>query len=54
MNPLQDLDISTEGRFEKQVFNPFDFQKVLIDEGNDPDTTSLMINLKLLIRHILV
>ena len=37
MNPLQDLDISTEGHFEKQVFNPFGFQKVLIDEGNDPD-----------------
>ena len=37
MNPLQDLDISTEGHFGKQVFNPFDFQKVLIDEGNDPD-----------------
>ena len=37
MNPLQELDISTEGHFEKQVFNPFDFQKVLIDEGNDPD-----------------
>ena len=37
MNPLQDLDISTEGNFEKQIFNPFDFQKVLIDESNDPD-----------------
>ena len=37
MNPLQDLDISTEGHFEKQIFNPFDFQKVLIDEVNDPD-----------------
>ena len=37
MNPLQELDISTEGHFEKQVLNPFDFQKVLIDEGNDPD-----------------
>ena len=37
MNPLQELDISTEGHFEKQVFNPFDFQKVLVDEGNDPD-----------------
>ena len=37
MNPIKDLDISTEGHFEKQVFNPFDFQKVLIDEGNDPD-----------------
>ena len=37
MNPLQDLDIFAEGHFEKQVFNPFDFQKVLIDEGNDPD-----------------
>ena len=34
---LQDLDISTEGHFEKQVFNPFDFQKVLIDKGNGPD-----------------
>ena len=37
MNPLQDLDISTEGHFEKQIFNPFGFQKVLIDEGNDSD-----------------
>ena len=37
MNPLQDLDISTEGHFEKQIFNPFDFQKVLIDEVNDLD-----------------
>ena len=37
MNPLQDLDISTEGNFEKQIFNPFDFQKALIDEVNDPD-----------------
>ena len=37
MNPLQDLDISTEGHFEKQLFNPFDFQKVLIDEGDDRD-----------------
>ena len=34
---LQDLDISIEGHFEKQVFNPFDFQKVLIDEGSGPD-----------------
>ena len=37
MNSLHDLDISTEGHFEKQVFNPFDFQKVFIDEGNDSD-----------------
>ena len=37
MKQLQDLDISTEGHFEKQIFNPFDFQKVLIDESNDPD-----------------
>ena len=37
MTPLQDLDISTEGHCEKQIFNPFDFQKVLIDESNDPD-----------------
>ena len=29
--------ISTEGHLEKQVFNPFDFPKVLIDESNDPD-----------------
>ena len=27
MNPLQDLDISTEGHFKKQVFNPFRFLK---------------------------
>ena len=37
MNPLQDLDISTEGHVEKQIFNLFDFQKVLIDESNNPD-----------------
>ena len=37
MTPLQDLDISTEGHCAKQIFNPFDFQKVLIDERNDPD-----------------
>ena len=41
MNPLQDLDVSTEGHFEKQIFNPFDFQKVLIDESNDPDINLL-------------
>ena len=37
MNPLQDLDISTEGHFEKQIFNPLDFQIVLIDEVNGPN-----------------
>ena len=37
MNPLQDLDISREGHCEKQLFNPSDFQKVLIDEGDDRD-----------------
>ena len=37
MNPLQDLDISTEGHFKKQIFNPFDFKKVLTEESNDPD-----------------
>ena len=37
MNQLQDLDISTEGHFEKQIFNPLDFQKVLIDKSNNPD-----------------
>ena len=41
MNPLQDLDISTEGNFEKQNLNPFDFQKVLIDESNDVDINFL-------------
>ena len=47
MNPLQDLGISTEGHFEKQIFNPFDFQNVLIDESNILISTFLMINLKL-------
>ena len=37
MDLLQDLCISTERHFEKQIFNPFDFQKALIDESNDPD-----------------
>ena len=37
MNPLQDLDIATEGHFEKQIFYPFDIQKALIDERNNPN-----------------
>ena len=41
MNPLQDLDVSTEGHFEKQIFNPFDFQKIFIEESNDPDINLL-------------
>ena len=50
MNQLQDLDISTKGHFKKQIFNPFDYQKVLIDESNDPNIkTSLMIKLKLMV-----
>ena len=43
---LLNLDISTKGHFEKQVFNPFDFQKVLIDENSVLISTSLMIHLK--------
>ena len=50
MNQLQDLDISTKGHFKKQIFNPFDYQKALIDESNDPNIkTSLMIKLKLMV-----
>ena len=54
MNPLQDLDISTEGHFEKEVFKPFDFKKVLIDEGNNPGINFFNEILKQLICHILV
>ena len=54
MNPLQDLDVSTEGHFEKQIFNPFDFQKVLIDESNDPDINFFSDKSEVVDRHILV
>ena len=54
MNPLQDLDISTEVSSEKQIFNPFDFQKVLIDESNDPDINFFSDKSEVVDRHILV
>ena len=34
---LFNLDIATEGHFEKQIFYPFDIQKALIDERNNPN-----------------
>ena len=37
MNLLQDLGTATEGHFEKQIFYPFDIQKALIDERNNPN-----------------
>ena len=39
-NALQDLNISTEEHFKKQVLNPFDFQIIFIEESTDPDINS--------------
>ena len=49
MNPLLCFDNTSEKNFEKKLFNPFDFQQIMDDEGDDPDLTFLMINRKLLV-----
>ena len=37
MNPLLSGNNTSEEGFEKKLFNPFDFQQIMGDEGNDPD-----------------
>ena len=49
MNPLLCFDNTSEKNFEMKLFNPFDFQQIMDDEGDDPDLTFLMINRKLLV-----
>ena len=37
MNPLLSGNNTSDESFEKKLFNPFDFQQIMDDEGNDPD-----------------
>ena len=50
MNNLLSVNNTSEKSFEKKLFNPFNFQQIMNDEGNDPDQFFLMIILKLLVR----
>ena len=37
LNPLLSVNNTSEESFENKLFNPFDFQQIIGDEGNDPD-----------------
>ena len=37
MNPSLSINNTSEESFENKLFNPFDFQQIMDDEGNDPD-----------------
>ena len=37
MNPSLSINNTSEESFENKLFNPFDFQKIMDDEGNDAD-----------------
>ena len=37
MNPLLSVNNTSEESFESKLFNPFDFQQIIDDEGNNPD-----------------
>ena len=37
MNPLLSVNNTLDESFENKLFNPFDFQQIMDDEGNDPD-----------------
>ena len=37
MNPLLSVNITLDESFGHKLFNPFDFQQIMDDEGNDPD-----------------
>ena len=36
MNPLLSVNKTSEESFKKKLFNPFDFQQIMDDAGNDP------------------
>ena len=36
MNPLLSVNNTSEESFESKLFNPFDFQQIIDDEGNNP------------------
>ena len=52
MNPLLSVNNTLDESFENKLFNPFDFQQIMDDEGNDRDLNFLMIIPKLLVRLI--
>ena len=37
MNPLLSVNNTLDESFENKLFNPFDLQQIMDDEGNDPD-----------------
>ena len=37
LNPLLSVNNTSEESFENKLFNPFDIQQTMDDEGNDPD-----------------
>ena len=37
MNPLLSVNNTLDESFENKLFNPFDFQQIMDDEGNDLD-----------------
>ena len=37
LNPLLSVNNTSEENFENKLFNLFDFQQIIGDEGNDPD-----------------
>ena len=49
MNPLLSVNNTLDESFENKLFNPFDFQQIMDDVGNDSDLIFLMIIPKLLV-----
>ena len=49
MNPLLSANNTLDESFKNKLFNPFDFQQIMDDEGNDSDLIFLMIIPKLLV-----
>ena len=37
INPLYSVNNTLDESFKNKLFNPFDFQQIMDDEGNDPD-----------------
>ena len=49
MNPLLSANNTLDESFKNKLFNPFDLQQIMDDEGNDSDLIFLMIIPKLLV-----
>ena len=37
INPLLSVSNTSDKSFENKLFNPFNFQQIMANEGNDPD-----------------